>query len=97
MIITTTAGTIEVWSQTNTSLDRVVLASKMLDVLESVTASIELAGASEDIKDVGTVDKYVFDLDTEKWTLELDRTTFKIWLCFEVEHYLIYGKGEMNG
>lgn len=95
MIITTTAGTVEVWAQTNTSLGRVVLASGNVEMLESVTASIELAGTSEDVRDTGTIDKYVFDSETEKWTLELDRTTFKIWLCFEVEHYLVYGKGEM--
>lgn len=91
----TTEGTVEVWAQTLTSLNRVILASNSLETLKSVTASIELAGTSEDEKDVGTFDQYLHPRPN-LWTLELDRTTFKLWLCFEIDGYLQYGKNEFE-
>lgn len=94
MIIITTEGLVEVWAQTNTSLGRVVLASKDLETLQGVTASIQLAGASEDPKDTGIIDNYIEN--NGYWTLELDRTTFKLWLNFEAEHYLRYDKNKMH-
>ncbi len=96
MIVTTTEGTVLVWP-TSKSLNRVVLASKDVETLKGVTASLQLRGVSEDAVDVigDKIDQYVEQ--DGYWILELDRTTFKLWLDFEAEHYLRgYGKGEMS-
>jgi hypothetical protein len=93
MIIVTTEGAVEVWAKTTSSLDRVVLASESLETLKGISASIELAGASEDDLDVGTYDQYLHPREN-LWTLELDRTTFKLWFEFETDGYLRYGKNE---
>lgn len=95
MIIVTTDGAVEVWAQTTSSLDRVVLASKRLETLQGVSASIELAGVSEDDKDVCGYNQYL-RFGPDKWILELDRTTFKLWLNFETDGYLRYGKNEFE-
>ncbi len=93
MIIVTTEGAVEVWAKTTSSLDRVVLASSSLETLRGVSASIELMGASQDDLDVGTYDEYLHPREG-LWTLELDRTTFKLWFEFETDGYLRYGKNE---
>lgn len=93
MIIITTEGVVHAWPHVQTSLDRVILASRDLETLKGVTASLELRGISEDEKDVGTIDNY--KSNNGYWSLELDRTTFKLWLEFEAEHYLRgFRKGE---
>lgn len=92
MIIMTTQGPYEVWAQTRTNLNRVVVSATTLELLKDMRTSIELMGASED-------DEYLGDyLHTapDTWIMELDRTTFKLWLAFEVEHYLCYGKNELT-
>jgi hypothetical protein len=93
MIIVTTEGAVEVWAKTTSSLDRVTLAARDLETLKGISASIELAGASEDAQDVCPPGVY-FHLKPNLWTMELDRTTFKIWFEFEVDGYLRYGKNE---
>lgn len=95
MIIVTTDGAVEVWAKTTSSLDRVVLASRDLETLQGITASIELAGASEDEGDVCTYDQYLHP-SPNLWTLELDRTTFKLWFDFETDGYLRYGRHEFE-
>ena len=94
MIIVTTEGSVEVWAKTTSSLDRVVLASSDPETLKGISASIELAGASEDELDVGTYDQIIWNPLKGYYTLELDRTTFKIWFEFETDGYLKYGKNE---
>lgn len=95
MIIVTTEGIVDVWPVQNVSLDRVILASKDLETLRSVTASIQLQGRSENPQDVGTIDDY--KQEGTYWILILDRTTFKLWLEFEAEHYLNgFGRGHMS-
>lgn len=91
MIIVTTEGPVEVWSS-STSLDRVVLAATNIETLKSVSQGIELAGKSEDVNDFCTTT--VYKKSGDYWTLLLDRTTFKLWLMFEAEHYARYNKGD---
>ena len=93
MIIVTTDGAVEVWAKTTSSLDRVTLAARDLETLKGISASIELANASEDELDVCVPGVY-YHMKPNLWTMELDRTTFKIWFEFEVDGYLRYGKNE---
>lgn len=94
MIILTTVGALEVCSQLNTNLDRVILTSKDAETLREVIASLTLVGVSEDHPGAVTVGEIIQVPDKNVWCLEMDRTTFKLWFNFEVSHYLNYGKNE---
>lgn len=93
MILMTTVGAIEVVQQLNTSLDRVVLFCKDVDTLREVIASLELTDVSED-NPGSAVGEIVHIESRDVWSLEMDRTTFKLWFNFELDHFVNYGKNE---
>lgn len=96
MIIVTTDGIIEVWADKNTSLERVVVASKSLETLEGITISLNLAGVSEDTPGTTKFTEIKYDTVEKVYLMHVDQTTFNIWFAFEVNSYLKYGKGEFE-
>lgn len=96
MIIVTTDGAIEVWTDTTTSLDRVIVASKDPKVLLGIVTSIELAGVSEDSTAFPTRSHIQHNQEEDYYLLPMTRTTFKLWHNFEVDGYLKYGKDEFE-
>lgn len=96
MIIATTDGLVEVWADTNSSLDNVIVASKTIEVLDGIVTSLELAGVSEDTPGLDKVGPVTYIPAKGYYAIRLDRTTFNIWHAFEVNSYLKYGANEFE-
>jgi hypothetical protein len=93
MIIITSVGAIDVASKINTSLDRVVVTSKTLEMLREMLSSLELGGVSEDNPGTEKIGELV-ENENGTWSIELDRATFQLWFGFENRYYMAYGPGE---